>query len=105
MSSPEYDAIREAIANMQQVVATYKGHRREMCPHAIGLKGNKEHALFLQFGGGSSGGLSSDPAQNWRCIPVSGLTDIEVRVGDWHTAGNHSRPNTCIDFVDLEVAR
>jgi len=104
MSSPQYDTVREAIVNKQQIIATYNGHLREMCPHAIGLKGDKEHALFLQFGGGSSGGLSTDPTQNWRCIPVSALTDIEVRDGEWHSAGNHSRPNTCIDSVDLEVA-
>jgi hypothetical protein len=54
--SNTYNAIRNAIANKQQVVATYKGHVREMCPHVIGTKNGREQALFYQFGGTSSSG-------------------------------------------------
>ncbi len=31
MTSVTYNLIRQAILNKQQVVATYDGHRREMC--------------------------------------------------------------------------
>ena len=101
-----YDIVRGAILNKQQVIATYDGHHREMCPHVIGHKNGKEQALFYQFGGtGSSGPIQFDgsPA-NWRCIPIDGLTNVSVRDGEWHTAQSHSKRQTCVDSVDVEVA-
>jgi hypothetical protein len=101
MSSATYDAIRQAILDRMQVVATYQGHVREMCPHAIGMKNGRQHVLFFQFGGSSSRGLP--PGGEWRCMDVSTLFDVEIVTGDWHTSFNHSRPQTCIDFIDVEV--
>ncbi len=97
-----YDIIREAIINKQQVVATYNGYVREMCPHVIGQKNGRDLALFFQFAGGSSKGLP--PEGEWRCIPTDGLSNVSVRDGDWHTADNHSRPQSCVDEIDVEVA-
>lgn len=106
MASMLYDEIRSAIANKQQVIATYSKHRREMCPHAIGLgpEGN-EQAIFYQFAGTSSQGDASllPEADRWRCLRIDGLSDVEVRDGDWHTVDNHSTSNRCIAEVDLEV--
>lgn len=99
-----YNLLRQAILNKQQVIATYNGYYREMCPHALGTKNGKEHCLFYQFGGqSSSGSIIPGAENNWRCIPVSGLTNVLVRVGEWHTAYNHSKRQTCIDHVDVEV--
>ncbi len=77
-----------------------------MCPHAIGLgpSGN-EQALCFQFAGTSSqgdAGLLPD-RDRWRCLSIAGLSEIEVRDGDWHTADNHSARNSCIADLDLEV--
>ena len=104
MPSQTYNTIREAIAKKQQVVATYNGYIREMCPHVIGYKDGKEQALFYQFAGESSSGPIVDGSEkNLRCIPIAGLSNISVRDGDWHTSTNHSRRQTCVDRVDLEV--
>lgn len=106
MPSELYGEIREAIARRQQVIAVYGGHRREMCPHAIGLgAGGNEQALFYQFAGGSSKGNASllDERDRWRCMALDALNDVEVRDGEWYSAGNHSAPNTCIKEIDLEV--
>jgi len=97
-----YSLVREAIINKHRVIATYKGHIREMCPHAIGTKNGRQQALFFQFGGTSSSGLP--PGGEWRCIPIGGLDDVLVQPGRWHTAPNHSQPQTCIDVIDVEVA-
>lgn len=100
-----YALIRQAIVNKQQVIATYNSHRREMCPHVIGTKDGRRQALFYQFGGTSESGL--EPAgspKNWRCIPIGGLSDVTVQAGAWHTAPNHTRPQTCVDNIDTEVA-
>lgn len=99
-----YNLLRHAILNKQQVIATYNGYYREMCPHALGTKNGKEHCLFYQFGGQSSSGpIIPGSENNWRCIPVSGLTNVSLRVGEWHTTYNHSKRQTCIDHVDVEV--
>lgn len=100
--SHNYDLIREAIVSRQQIIADYNGHRRELCPHAIGTKNGREQALFVQFGGGSASGLGR-PEENWRCIPVGGLTNVSVRSGEWHTASNHSQQQRCVDDIDIEV--
>lgn len=102
-----YDQVRLAIKNKQQVIATYGKHRREMCPHAIGLgpTGN-EQALFFQFAGASSKGdvrLLPDEAR-WRCLALDDLSDVVIQDGDWHSGSNHGTPNTCIRTMDLEVA-
>ena len=97
-----YSVVREAIVNRLQITAVYGGHRREMCPHAIGTKGGKPQALFFQFGGSSSTGLP--PGGEWRCIPISGLSDVASQSGRWHTGTSHTQTQTCIDAVDVEVA-
>jgi hypothetical protein len=98
-----YALIRAATLARQQVVATYKGHRRELCPHVLGTKEGRRQALFFQFGGGSSSTLS--PAGDWRCIPIDGLEEIVVRDGPWHTGSGHQCLETCVDEIDVEAPR
>ena len=99
-----YNVLKSAIINKQQVLAEYKGHYREMCPHTIGWKGDVAHCLFYQFGGESSSGkIVPDSSSNWRCIPVNGLSIISIRDGEWFSVSSHSKRQTCIDVVDIEV--
>lgn len=99
-----YEMVKDAILNKRIIIASYDGYRREMCPHCIGWKNGRRQALFYQFGGGSSTGLGPPgSAANWRCIPIDGLRNVSVADGPWHTSPNHSRPNTCVDEVDVEV--
>jgi hypothetical protein len=100
--SDAYSIVRQAILGKQQIVATYRGHRREMCPHVIGTKDGRQQALFFQFAGSSSSSLP--PGGEWRCIPVEGLIDVVSRSGRWHTGGHHTRPQTYLDLVDVQVA-
>ena len=97
-----YQTIRSAIQDRKQVVATYQGHVREMCPHVIGYGPTGiAQALFFQFAGGSSRGLP--PGGMWRCLRLADLSDVETRNGEWHTGPRHSQPQTCVRQVDLEV--
>jgi hypothetical protein len=98
-----YALIRVATLGKQQVLATYKGHRRELCPHVLGTKDGRRQVLFFQFGGGSSSVLP--PGGEWRCIPVDGLEDVAVRDGPWHTGAHHQHPETCVDVIDVEAPR
>jgi len=100
-----YNDVRQAILDKNQVIAYYGGHYREMCPHAIGTKNGKEQALFYQFAGDTSkGAVLPNSKDNWRCMPISGLSNVSIRSGAWHTAENHSSATTCIDTIDVEVA-
>ena len=100
-----YEVIKDAILNRKTVRATYQGHPREMCPHVIGLnKRGEQQALCYQFGGTSSSGLGPDgSAENWRCVRIAGLRDVTSTDGPWHTAPDHSRPQTCVARRDVEV--
>lgn len=100
-----YDLIKSAILNRQQIFAVYKGFSREMCPHTLGWKNSKQQCLFYQFGGNSSSGviiLGAD--KNWRCIPIDLLENVTIHDGEWHTSVNHSRRQTCVDQIDVEVS-
>ncbi|WP_437833810.1 hypothetical protein [Sorangium sp. So ce1153] len=99
-----YDIIRDAIVNKKVITAYYQGHRRLMCPHAIGTKRGRRHALFYQFGGTSSRGPVIDGSpRNWRCMDIDDLRSVSSEPGEWHTADNHARPQTCIDYIDVEA--
>ncbi len=99
-----YDVLRDAIVNKLQIVATYHGFAREMCPHALGMKNGRQQVLCYQFGGGSSSGvIVPGSPKNWRCMEVAALTAVVSRAGAWHSGDNHSRPQTCIDTIDVEV--
>jgi len=99
-----YEMVKQAIINKQHIHADYDGHHREMCPHVLGRKDGRAQALFYQFGGTSSAGLGPDgDPGNWRCIPIEGLKNVSVHNGPWHTAMNHSRKQTCVRSIDVEV--
>ena len=71
----------------------------------MGTKGpaKRQQALFYQFDGHSSSGLGPDGSPgNWRCMFLDELSDVSAEQGEWHTAPNHTRPQTCVD--DLACA-
>ena len=45
---------------------------------------------------------SGSPA-NWRCMKLEKFSRIELLEGVWHTAPNHSRPQSCITDVDVDA--
>ena len=60
-------------------------------------------ALFYQFAGQSSSGLEPDGSpENWRCVFVEQLQNVQITDAEWHTAPNHSRPQTCVDEIVAE---
>jgi hypothetical protein len=102
MSTPTYQVFRTAVLNKQQVVCTYKGLSREVCPHALGHTAGREQALTFQFAGQSSSGLP--PGGEWRCMKLEDVSNAQLKNGAWHTANTHGRPQTCVKDVDVEVA-
>lgn len=102
-----YQLIRQAILEKQIVSGYYKGAQRIMCPHVLGRnKNGRYQALFYQFAGESTSRpiMPDGSPDNWRCIPIEGLTNVTIEQGQWHTAPNHTRPQTCVAQIDVEVS-
>jgi hypothetical protein len=60
--------------------------------------------LCYQYGGDSESGLKpAGASDNWRCLAVEKLSHVELLDGPWQTAENHSRPQTCIEEVELDA--
>jgi hypothetical protein len=99
--SPTYELFALAMAERKQVLCTYDGYRRELCPIVLGHKAGKEVALTYQFAGGSRTRLPT--RGQWRCLELAKVRDIQLRDGPWHAGASHERPQTCVDIVDLDV--
>ena len=105
-SSEEVNGLlRMSIRQRQPITAMYNGRRRQLCPHRLGWNKDEERrVLCYQYGGDSVSGLAEPGARsNWRCLVVEKLSDVELMSGPWHTAPNHSRPQTCIVRVEMDV--
>jgi len=99
MRSPTYTLFRNAILGERQVVCSYDGRPRELCPHIIGInKSGEEVVLAWQFAGESSGRLPQ-----WRCLKLANVRDARVRDGRWHEGGSHRTEQTCVSDIDLDI--
>ena len=103
MSSATYRLFREAILNHMQVICTYDGRHREICPHVLGHTDGDEKALTFQFAGDSVSGLP--PGGEWRCLSLADVRGAQLRAGPWRTGFRHSTTQVCVDVVDLDVER
>lgn len=99
--SPTYRLFAEAIKNHKQIVCTYNGYYRELCPIILGHRGGKEKALTYQFGGESEKGLPL--GGQWRCLFLSRVRDVQLRDGPWHTGSRHTQPQGCVEIVELDI--
>ena len=97
--------VRAAIIHRRPIAALYRGSRRWLCPHLLGW--SRERRLLVlcyQYRGESVTGLKppGDP-DNWRCLALENLSQVELLDDPWQTAENYSRPQTCIEDVELDV--
>jgi hypothetical protein len=102
-----YTLVRAAIENRDSITADYDGYYRELSPHAIGMKRGRRQAICYQYGGSTSSGRLGPigSPENWRCIGIEKLANVRTIKGVWHTAGDHSRPQTCLDLIDADANR
>jgi general stress protein 26 len=99
-----YHVIWEAIRARQQITCTYKGTHREVFPHILGYKVNGTEAVFVFQVGGESTSKRLPPEGGWRCFDLDGMMDIRRRDGSgWRGGKSHKRPQTFIQFVDVDV--
>jgi hypothetical protein len=99
MPSATYALFRHAILGERQVLCTYAGRTRELCPHIIGTnKRGEEVVLAWQFAGESSGRLPQ-----WRCLRLAGVSNAHLRIGGWHEGSSHRTEQTCVSDIDLDI--
>jgi hypothetical protein len=99
MPSSNYTIFRNAILGEQQVVCSYDGRSRELCPHVIGTNRDGEEAVLAwQFAGTSSGKLPQ-----WRCLKLANVTNARARDGRWYEGGSHRTTQTCVSAIDLDI--
>jgi hypothetical protein len=102
---PVHAQVRAAIIHRRPIAALYRGRRRLLCPHLLGWNRHRRlQVLCYQYGGDSESGLNpADTADNWRCLAVENLSQVELLDGPWQTADNRSRPQNCIEEIELDV--
>src|SRR5438132_3073766 len=99
--SSAYKFFEEAITHRKQILCTYHGRLRELCPIILGHSQGREKALTYQFGGQSNKGLP--PGGQWRCLWLSEVSNVRLRDGPSHAGDSHNQPQGCVDVVDLDV--
>jgi hypothetical protein len=101
-TSLAFELIKKAIAERKLISAVYHERRRELCPHVIGWKADREHALFFQVGGDSAKGLAT--TGSWRCLNLDELSDVELRDGEFLTGpGYYDNPQKCVDRIEAQI--
>jgi len=102
---PVHARVRAAILHRRPIAALYRGRRRLLCPHLLGWNRQRRlQVLCYQYGGDSESGLQpAGSSDNWRCLAVENLSQVELLDDLWQTAENRSRPQNCIEEVELDV--
>jgi len=101
MPSSNYDLFVQAMIELKQILCTYNGYHRELCPVILGHSQGQEKALTYQFAGESESHLP--PGGDWKCLLLAKVTDIQLRDGPWHVGGSHTQRQRCVADVDIDV--
>jgi uncharacterized protein (DUF4415 family) len=99
--SSAYKLFEQAMTTRKQILCTYNGRSRELCPIILGHSQGQEKALTYQFGGRSEKGLP--PGGQWRCLWLSKVRNIGLRDGPWYAGDRHDQPQGCVEIVDLDI--
>jgi hypothetical protein len=99
--SSAYNLFEQAMTSRKQVLCSYDGYHRELCPVILGHTNGQEVALAYQFAGQSKSSLPTKG--QWKCFLLSKVSNIQLRDGPWHAGSSHTSPQGCVKAVDLDV--
>lgn len=104
--SKNYALLRQAITEHFCLSAHYRNQLRHFSPYALGLDAKGKHkVLVFQYGGESASGRLPKNGE-WRCFDVHLLSTLKRNRDVWRAeSGAHSRPNSCVTEIDVEVGR
>jgi len=97
-----YDLFAQAMHEEKQIFCMYDGYPRELCPIVLGHTKGQEKALTFQVGGRSSKGALPKGGE-WRCLFLAKVRDARLRSGPLRAGDRHSRPQDCVEEVDLDI--
>jgi len=97
--SETFRLLHRAILERKQVVFTYGGAQREVCPYILGHKNRAEQVLTFQFAGRNEKGLTV----RGQCFKVAEIRGAAVRDGPWHGDAEHRSTQRCVDDVFTDV--
>lgn len=100
--SETYRLFEQAMLQRKQVVCTYNGRRRVVCPVILGHSQGRERALTYQLAGGSNS-RELPREGDWKCLTLSNISEIQLRDGPWYSGDNHKQPSRCVEIVDLDA--
>ncbi|MGH9104647.1 MAG: hypothetical protein ACRDZX_02200 [Acidimicrobiales bacterium] len=95
--------LEAALRGRRPVWLSYHGHRRLICPHALGWHNNRPMVLGYQTGGETSNGaLPAEPRQRWRVFFVDEADEVAADMAaPWGTAENYNptHPFPAVDEI------
>jgi hypothetical protein len=101
MPSDIYDQIWHAVRERKQIVFSYDGAKREVCPLILGYTADGEEKVFTyQFAGATSRGSK---LPEWRCFFLARMKVLQVRPGEWREGTSHKQPQSCVPLVDVDA--
>lgn len=97
--------LAQALHTRRPVAATYNGHRRVICPHALDWNNGRPKLLAYQISGATSTGpLPTDTTQRWRSMFIDNIEHPIIIDRPWQTADNYTpRQQTGIDTTTIQV--
>jgi hypothetical protein len=103
MPSSTYAIFRDAILAEQQVICSYGGRHREVCPLVLGTNRKGEEAVLAwQFAGEvSEGKLPASGA--WKCFRLAKVRNARSRAGPWVEGESHKSEQKCVTNVHLDI--
>ena len=87
-----YELLLIAATHRQPVAAIYDGQPRLLCPHVLGRKAGRLHALGYQVGGNSNSGLPLTPEGRGVALSGCGETQSSRIAVPRHGTPSHARP-------------
>jgi hypothetical protein len=101
---PAWDILERALTERRAIKASYHGHDRILCPHALGWRKGRAKVLVYQSDGTTSiGALPPDTRQRWRSMFVDEIEHATIIDDTWHTAENYVPQSNGIDELALHV--
>lgn len=101
-ASETYRLFVQAMAERKQIVCTYNGRRRVVCPIILGQSQGEERALTYQLDG-ESNSQELPPDGDWKCLTLSNVSEVQLREGPWYSGDSHKQHSRCVEVVDLDV--
>jgi hypothetical protein len=101
MPSEVYVRVWHAVRERKQIIFSYDGARREVCPLVLGYAADGEEKVFAyQFAGATSRGSK---LPNWRCFSLANVKTMQLREGEWYEGTIHKQSQSCVRFVDVDA--